>query len=154
MVTEAASGLIETVRPIIVKHEGYRLHVYKDTLGIPTIGVGFNLQRQDARTLCQQCGANYDRLLSGEDSLTPAQCEFLFSQSVIGAIEWLTVRVFPKWKEFSIRRQAALTDMVFNLGQSRFSQFHQMISAINLGDWDEASTQAMHSEWATQVGER
>jgi len=35
--------------------EGVRTKVYKDTKGIPTIGVGFNLTRSDAPQVFQQC---------------------------------------------------------------------------------------------------
>ena len=35
---------------MIIDSEGKRPCVYKDSLGIPNIGIGFNLQRSDARS--------------------------------------------------------------------------------------------------------
>ena len=44
--------------------------------------------------------------------------------------------------------------MIFNLGLPRFSQFKNMIKAIEDEDWTEASEQMMDSKWADQVGSR
>ena len=35
----------------LVKHEGYKQHVYKDTKGIPTVGIGFNLNDKNNQRL-------------------------------------------------------------------------------------------------------
>ncbi len=54
-------------------NEGHYLHVYKDPLGIPTIGVGFNLKKSGARKKITDVGANYDLVLAGKQDLTEAQ---------------------------------------------------------------------------------
>lgn len=54
----------------------------------------------------------------------------------------------------SSARQAALTDMVFNLGQTGLSKFAHLVDAVKRGDWAMASSEALASRWASQVGAR
>ena len=147
------SDLLSVVRPLLIKHEGIRFEVYHDTKGIPTIGIGFNLNRPDARQRCEDCGADYDALLSGQASLTPAQCDCLFEHCVIDAVEFLA-KEFPDFRQYSIPRQAALVDLMFNLGPGGFSEFRHMIIAIKVGDWQDAVTELLSSELDKQLPER
>jgi len=41
----------EDVETMIAANEGKRTCVYKDTAGHPTIGIGFNLDRGDAKSI-------------------------------------------------------------------------------------------------------
>src|SRR3990172_5316451 len=41
--------------------EGKKSKAYLDSRGIPTIGIGFNLQRADARQLLKDVGADYNK---------------------------------------------------------------------------------------------
>lgn len=146
-------GLLATVTPVLIEHEGERFKVYKDQFGNPTIGVGFNLNRKDAPALCKQCGANYQRLLAGLDELTQEQSRFLLQQCEIEVIGWL-VTFFPLFWGFTQPRQIALLDMGFELGEGKFRGFKQMIACIMAADWSGAANQALHSEWASEVPER
>lgn len=146
-------GLITEAKPVITAHEGERFRVYKDTMGIPTIGIGFNLLDPDARQLCVACGADYGALLRGLAELTPEQSNYLYQQSALDVLEWLTV-IFPAYFTYSLNRQIALLDMGYNLGEPRFKGFRMMISAILSVDWAQAAEQALRSEWAAQVGHR
>lgn len=146
-------GLLSSVIPVLIEHEGERLKVYSDIYGIPTIGVGFNLMRSDAPNLCKQCGANYQRLLGGLDALTKAQSRCLLQKSAIDVIEWL-VKLFPAFWSYAQPRQIALVDMGFNLGETKFRGFKQMISCILSGNWAGAAANALHSKWASEVPTR
>lgn len=53
------------------KYEGYSSKVYNDTEGNPTIGEGINLNSPGARQRIEQSGLDYDRVLAGEQELTP-----------------------------------------------------------------------------------
>lgn len=153
MIPEQETGLLAAATPVIVGHEGEKLHIYDDIYGIPTIAVGFNLTRQDAHSLLQQCGANYQRVLGGLDDLTQAQSRFLLRFCEIEVIEWLT-KVFPSFGTYTQPRQIALVDMGFNLGETKFRGFRLMISCILQGNWPGAANQAMHSTWASEVPSR
>jgi GH24 family phage-related lysozyme (muramidase) len=68
----------DDVYAFIKDHEGYRPHVYNDSRGIPTIGIGLNLLRPDAKKIAAQAGADYDAILSGKQTLTDDQVKELF----------------------------------------------------------------------------
>jgi lysozyme len=59
-----------------------------------------------------------------------------------------------KYGTFTEDREAALMDMMFNMGLPVFLTFKKMIEAIKADDWEEAARQALDSRWAAQVGER
>ena len=50
--------------------------------------------------------------------------------------------------------QRALANMAFNLGVPRLSQFKNMLSALEKGDYNVAAKEALDSNWAKQVGDR
>ncbi len=152
-IPQIETGLLAAVTPVLIDHEGERLHVYDDIYGNPTIGVGFNLTRPDAPALLGQCGANYQRIVGGLDDLTQAQSRWLLQQCVIGVVEWLAP-IFPHFWSFTQPRKVALLDMGYNLGEPKFRGFKEMIGCILAGDWAGAAYQAMHSQWATEVPSR
>lgn len=147
------SELVAAAKPTIRTHEGYEPTVYHDSLGIPTIGIGFNLLDDNARTLCANCGADYDAVLASTEVLTDAQIEYLYSALATAAVQGL-IGIFPALFSYTQNRQIALLDMAFNLGIPRFSLFRMMISAVLADDWATASAQALDSAWAREVGER
>lgn len=153
MAATATPTLLAVAQPIIEANEGRRLCPYRDTLGILTVGIGFNLSYPIARQLCEGCGADYEGLLAQTACLTDAQCDYLFQQVAIDVLEWLTL-IFPAFFTYSQNRQVALLDMAYNMGEPRFRGFRLMISAILAGDWAQASEQALQSVWAKQVGNR
>ena len=71
----------------LVRHEGKRLKVYKDSEGIPTIGVGFNLRRQDAKAKIEAFGLNFQDVLEGRVALTDAQVDSLLVADIDAAIK-------------------------------------------------------------------
>ena len=144
--------LIETVTPLLIRHEGKRLHVYPDSLGIKTIGVGFNLEQPGAQSMIQKAGANYTALLNGTQNLTDEQCDYILSQCIISVVEWLT-KIFPEFSTYSLNRQAALVDMGF-MGEGHFVQFRNLIADVRSQNWSAAANEAMASKWALQVGNR
>ena len=65
--------------------EGRKACVYKDSLGIPTIGIGFNLDRSDASDACSRCGINYDAVYSGSKCISSLQISCLFDYDLVWA---------------------------------------------------------------------
>ena len=115
----------EATRSLIRKHEGVRHVVYLDTKGIKTIGVGFNLERPGAATQLRACGVrDFDQLCAGLNTLSSDQIEMLFNDDLDGAIidAAQSVRNFLDQPDDV---QAAIVDMVFNLGAEWVSEVQE-----------------------------
>lgn len=146
-------AIVTAAQPAIEASEGRRLHVYRDTLGIPTVGIGCNLEAPGVREMFEACGANYDEVLAGTADLGDAQCDYIYRCQATAVLRWL-VGLFPAFFTYTQNRQVALLDQGFNLGETRFREFRGEISAILSGEWEKAAQEALDSVWAKQVGER
>lgn len=139
-------------RKLIIKHEGVRDKVYDDTKGIPTIGIGFNLNRKDAPQLLKAVGADYNSIIKG-GSLTYEQIGKLFNYNVAEAID-VAERLIPNFHKQPEFMKTVLIDMAFNLGQGKLSEFRQFLNAVRVGDYKKAAEEMIDSTWYDQVGNR
>ena len=121
-----------TTKELIKKHEDTKLYLYKDNLGITTIGTGHNIQ---------------------DNGLSRAACDFILDEDIANAVSELK-DIFEHWGEFPDVVQSVMTDMMFNLGSNRFSTFKHMISAVKTGNYKIAAKEARDSKWCNQVGSR
>ena len=116
----------------LVEHEGLELFPYEDTLGIVTIGVGRNLE---------------------ERGISEDEAFYLLSNDI--EVTWdELIKQHPIVEDLDDQRQMVLLDMAFNMGVPRLGKFKKMWAAIEDGDMNEASKQALDSRWADQVGRR
>lgn len=120
------------LRAMLIRHEGWKLTMYNDTLGIPTIGAGRNLR---------------------DTGITSEEAMVLLDNDIARWRKMLPF-VFPDWDDFEEARQAALIDMTHNLGLAGLRGFKQMIGFVNAGDWARAAQAAKDSKWYGQVGIR
>ncbi len=141
---------IDDVKILIKEHEGIRAAPYKDSLGIPTIAVGFNMTRPDARVRLAQVGL---KSWAPPILLSDKQIQQLLDLDVSDCIADVK-DVIRHFDALSDNRKCVLVDMRFNLGPMRFRAFAHMISAVNDGAFDEAANQMLASVWASQVGHR
>lgn len=116
----------------LVDHEGLELFPYEDTLGIITIGVGRNLE---------------------ERGISEDEAFYLLSNDIEVIWDEL-IKQHPIVEDLDDQRQMVLLDMAFNMGVPRLGKFKKMWAAIEEGDMNEASKQALDSRWADQVGRR
>jgi len=58
------------------------------------------------------------------------------------------------WGRLGEPRQAVLSDMAFNIGQSRLSLFAKMLAAIRRADWQAAHDELLDSAYARQTKTR
>lgn len=133
--------------------EGRRPHVYTDTRGHLTIGVGFNLDRADARARIGALGVNYEDLRSGALDLTDDQITKLLEQDVSEAIDAASDSV-NNLADLPRAKQIVLVDMAFNLGAAGLRGFRKMIEAIQEERWEDAAVEMENSTWYSQVGKR
>lgn len=116
--------------------EGLRLKPYKCTAGKLTIGYGRNLE---------------------DVGITNTEADMLFERDFAVAES----EVIRLCKEYGIdannlieQRFYVLTDMMFNLGYTRLSQFKKLFQALKNGLYEGAAREMMDSLWAKQVGNR
>lgn len=141
------------LRRFVEAHEGRRVDAYSDSRGIRTIGVGFNLQRPDARATISALGLSYDAVCRGEVRLTDAQIDTLLDGD-IAAAEAGARECVRGFDALPAQAKMVVIDMVFNLGVGGFTGFRKMIAALESGDWNRAAAEMRDSAWYHQVGQR
>ena len=144
---------LDKLKAQLIKHEGKKSKVYKDSKGIPTIGVGFNLTRSDAKSKIEALGLDYRKIVSGDLELSEPQIDSLLSDDIKTAIADATssVKTFDKLSDV---RKRVVVDMVFNLGKTRFLKFKDTIAALEKEDFDTAAKEMTDSKWCKQVKTR
>jgi lysozyme len=119
---------------MLKRHEGVKSHVYKDHLGLETIGVG-------------RC------IAEGSLGLSDDEVEYLLANDIARCREELTDSYF--WfPALNDARQAACINLIFNLGATRLRGFVKSLDAMANEKFDLAADEFMNSKWATQVGNR
>lgn len=135
-------------------NEGYKPRVYIDTKGHPTVGIGFNLDRSDARRRLFAVGANYDKIRAGSAALTDYQIRTLFQDDMANAVSCASSWLSQVWGRMSNDQKSAVADMAFNMGCSRLQRFKKMKSALLRGDYGGAAAEMRDSLWCGQVKSR
>jgi lysozyme len=117
----------------LIKHEGLVLQMYKDSVGVLTIGVGRNLEHTGLRN--------------------EAEAKFLLRSDLV-AIRAELERAIPWINDLSEERQHVLMDMAFNLGVTGLMNFKKTLRHIADGEYAAASVEMQRSRWSRQVGQR
>jgi len=143
----------DEVSKMIERHEGKRNRVYPDSLGIPTIGIGFNLNRHDTMGRLKSLGLDYNKVRNGQQSLTDKQVYSLFKEDLQESIQ--AARSFlPSFNEYSAKVQSVIIDMAFNLGSHGLGKFEDFRKALINKDYQTAANEMVDSKWHGQVGNR
>lgn len=119
------------IKAWIKKHEGLRLHPYKDAVDKLTIGYGRNLD---------------------DHGISSQEADFLFDNDLDCCKKELSQ--YSWYLSAPLHVQYALLNMCFNMGISRLLTFTKMIFALISKDYTKASIEALNSQWAEQVGQR
>jgi GH24 family phage-related lysozyme (muramidase) len=151
--TSPTAGQLTAGQQMTEGFEGPRNHVYNDTEGHPTVGIGFNLDRADAASQLASVGADYHQVRSGQADLTDDQMNSLFANDYAAARQKAADIVGPSFDNLNQARQDVVTDMTFNMN-NKVSNFHTMLGDIRSGDYSGAADAMLDSRWAGQVGNR
>lgn len=108
---------------MLKRHEGYRQHPYVDTRGRTSIAYGRNLTNK---------------------GISESEANFLLHGDVMEA--WSELSKLPWFSGLSVARQAALIDLVVNLGFDGFEGFKRTIAAIEAGNWFAAGDELRNSD--------
>ena len=134
----------------LVVAEGLRLQVYKDTLGIDTIGIGRNLEDRgiSKEELDWMDIPSIDHVY--EWGITEADAVYLATNDV-QIVEEELVRAHPCVDRLDSVRQLILIDMAFNMGVPRLCKFKKMWAVVEAEDFPTAAKEMRDSRWANQV---
>ena len=134
----------------LIAHEGLKLQVYQDTLGIDTIGIGRNLED---RGITQEELDDLDIPTIEhvyEYGITEADAVYL-AENDVQIVEEELVRAHPCVDSLDAVRQLIVIDMAFNMGVPRLCKFKNMWAAIHNEDYPTAAKEMLDSRWASQV---
>jgi lysozyme len=126
--------MISYLKQQLIRHEGSRSKPYYDTATPPklTIGVGRNLD---------------------DVGLFQDEIDLMLTNDINRVIKDLTDHL--AWvNSLDEPRRLVLANMTFNMGISRLLKFHDMLTALQSGDYQKAADEMMDSVWYKQVGVR
>ena len=121
-------NLIDSIK----KHEGYVGIVYKDSLGIDTIGYGFAIKDLE---------------------LDEDICEIILERKITQLIDRINNK-FSWYKYMPQEIKDIVTAMCYQLGVTGFSKFKKTIAYLQDKKWEEASVEMLDSLWARQTPNR
>ena len=121
-------NLIDSIK----KHEGYVGIVYKDSLGIDTIGYGFAIKDLE---------------------LDEDICEIILERKITQLIDRINNK-FSWYKYMPQEIKDIVTEMCYQLGVTGFSKFKKTIAYLQDKKWEEASVEMLDSLWARQTPNR
>ena len=117
--------------------EGYRSKVYYCSSGYPTIGIGTKLGPKGAPL------SNYTMVVTEHAAKALLDDEVKKIRNELVKHRWYT--------ELNEDRQTIIKSMCYQMGVAGVFKFKKMIAALERGDYNEASLQALDSRWAKQT---
>ncbi len=126
---------IEQTKAEIKKEEGFRMEVYKDTLGFSTGGYGHKMLEGEIPPTDM---AGWTKLFERD-----------FARAVTGAEELLMIS--PNVDDTA---RHIVVEMCYQMGGYGVSKFHGMLSALQESDYVTASKEMLDSRWAKQTPKR
>ena len=129
---------------LLQQWEGFELNVYRDSAGLPTIGVGHLLKKSElssGKIIINGVPVKYGGGLAEQQALD------LLSQDLAPTTQAVTngVKVTLNQNQFD-----ALTSFTFNVGIGAFTS-STLLKALNQGQLDQAPTQLMR--WTRSSGQ-
>ena len=137
----------------LVAHEGLRLQVYEDSLGIATIGIGRNLEDRGITPEELAWMDIPNMAIVHTMGITEADAMYL-AENDVQIVEDELLRAHPCVDRLDAVRQLILVDMAFNMGVPRLCKFKKMWAAVHENKFDIAAKEMLDSRWANQVKSR
>ena len=121
-------SLIDSIK----QHEGFVPTVYKDSLGIDTIGYGFAIK---------------DLFLNKD------LCDLILERKISHLLEKINDK-FTWYKYMPPAIQDIVVEMCYQMGVYGFSRFKKTIAYLQDKKFEEASVEMLDSRWAIQTPNR
>lgn len=123
----------------IKDYEGLRLTPYRDSLGFWTVGYGHLVIPKDNLHLTQK--------------ITLDRAEELYQNDLAIAVAGVH-RLMPSWASLDPEAVEILTNLCFNLGETKLSAFKRTLSSFASEQYADAADNLRDSRWFMQVGRR
>ena len=127
--------MIEQLTRQLRRDESVRAHLYFDSEGYATIGVG--------RLIDSRRGGG----------LRDSEINLLLANDIEEVMISLRDRL-PWFEALNEARQGVLANMAFNLGVGGLLGFSKTLAMVERGEYAAASVEMLDSKWARQVGRR
>jgi GH24 family phage-related lysozyme (muramidase) len=162
-------------RSFIASFEGDRVYPYLDSAGIPTIGVGINLnsiggtlEAHLAADVRAYYLANYGQDLSAStdaqimtmlrnqaqagnttQAISATDDQALFNESYQQHAQIAQNAIGAAWSSLSVMEQVAIVDIVYNVGS--LAGFPSLVTALQNGDFVRAGFELVNAQRTTQA---
>jgi lysozyme len=123
---------MDKIKEMLVKHEGLVCHVYDDSLGYKTIGVGRCLDK---------------------NGISEDEAMYLLDNDIKRVIDSLD-KHWHVWRSFPELAQMVCVDCTFQMGITGWMAFRHTRALMEMECWIEASEEILRSKYATQTPNR
>jgi len=123
---------MDKIKEMLVKHEGLVCHVYDDSLGYKTIGVGRCLDK---------------------NGISEDEAMYLLDNDIKRVIDSLD-KHWHVWRSFPELAQMVCVDCTFQMGITGWMAFRHTRALMEMECWLEASEEILRSKYATQTPNR
>lgn len=158
MTNKEKDTLVSIVSETLMLSEGYIGHVYEDSLGHETIGIGFlvksmhpnewiilgaPIDKESGEGLCRHFNYHkFETTAKRSASLLNLKL-YAVLENIIGTEPWTMGE--------SANTLEVLMDMTYNMGIGWFSKFPKTVELLKAKDYEGASVEMLDSLWARQV---
>lgn len=129
---------------IIATEEGFEPRPYLCSEGYPTVGYGQKIGKKDAD------------LKMFDFEMPEVVASVWMQQNIDSMLDKMESDddIAAALESCNEVRESVLISMAYQMGVTGLSNFKNMLTAVELGDFDEAANQALDSRWARQTPER
>jgi hypothetical protein len=96
------------------------------------VGIGFNLERPDARQKLVELGLDYDAVCNGEQALSESQIDALFASEVSAALAYARTRL-SGFHGMEPAERLMVLSLIYDWGPAQFVELLQKATAANGG---------------------
>lgn len=153
--------MLDSLKQLLILHEGYAHKRYKDSEGYWTIGVGHLIDERKGGKLPTHIAislAHQGLDVYKDDPMPDDLIDMLLEYDI--TVHTTLLEQFQPWtKKLDVVRHAAMADMVFNLGPEPFDadgfkDWPNFIEQVKRGFYGAAATNMLSTLWAKQVKTR
>lgn len=146
--------MYESVKKMLIRHEGIKLSAYLDTENKWTIGVGRNIDDYGfTDEEIERLGLTQEMLNNPKSLKISESAAYYLLDNNIREIDELLMH-FIWYTQMNEARKDAIIDMVFNMGYPKFSRFDKTIEFLQEQKYFQAADEMLNSIWYRKLKKR